>query len=183
MSASFLLPPSTINPPCSKPCRPIPERRPRPVHRASSSTDTSVIAGEPEDRAGDGQAKLSSDSQADMFGRDALDANMGGRQRHSGFAHLPLKMLDELRDPRRMWALDEPRRRGLDHEIDPRRRRSSNRRRRTDDVACGPQPRRPKCKRLGVRMRMRGFVMRAIDSGPTRNHVARRFHVHAGARG
>ncbi len=65
-------------------------------------------AGEPEDRAGDGQAELSANAQADMFRWDALDANMSGRQGHSGFAHLSLKMVNQLHDPRREWALNEP---------------------------------------------------------------------------
>ena len=51
-------PPSTIRPPWANPCRPIPERRPRPVSSASSSIGGSGEPGELGQEPGDGQAEL-----------------------------------------------------------------------------------------------------------------------------
>ena len=78
-------------------------------------------------------------------------------------------------------ALDDPVGCRLDRELDSRR---------VDHEAdaaelvrgCGPQPRRPKCKRLGVRIRTGRLVMTANGSGPRRDRVGRQSRGDADAR-
>ena len=75
-------PPSTIRPPCANPCRPIPERRPRP-----ESSARSVGRGVGRARPGvdedprDGQAQLGADAEADVLLGRLMDPEIARRDR------------------------------------------------------------------------------------------------------
>ena len=71
-------PPSTIRPPWANPCRPIPERRPRPAAGARRAPGRSAGPPAPASDPGDGQAELRARPQPGVLGGACTIASQAG---------------------------------------------------------------------------------------------------------
>ena len=117
--------------------------------------------------AGDGQAELGADAEPDMLG-GALTIWIRGRgsPRKPSGCRLVAESADQLARPGRPAGRRRSTRVPARPSARGRAPRSSGRRRRTAGAPCGPQPSRPKWRRLGVRIAaMSRHGRAAIGSG------------------
>ena len=161
------------------------ETDPRPAAAAGEAGELGrrpiIEPGEFQDGASDRQRELGADPQPDVLVRGAPDADSGRGQADSGLERSLAKLGDDPLDACGQRSLGNPFAAGsavnsmpgesIMRPMPPNCRATS-----------GPHPRRPKCKRLGVRTWRRWLIMTGAGSGPVEDHDARPRREHGGAR-